>query len=97
MIKDILKGKKGAKFKPSVSKILKGNDKENVSICAPESILWDTANIGLLPPKKAEAPKYTLVLDMDETLIHFVNALDESKFEVMEDDDLCFFVRPGVF
>lgn len=34
---------------------------------------------------------------MDETLIHYVNSLDESKFEVMEDEDLCFYSRPGLY
>lgn len=51
----------------------------------------------MLPPKLPHAHKYTLVLDMDETLIHYVNSLDESKFSVKEDEDLCFYSRPGVF
>ena len=52
---------------------------------------------GLLPPKSDKTPEYTLVLDMDETLIHFVNSLDESRFEVMPEDDLCFYSWPGLF
>lgn len=52
---------------------------------------------GLLPQKSSSTPPYTLVLDMDETLIHFVNSLDESRFEVCPEDDLCFFAWPGLF
>ena len=54
-----------------------------------------------LPPKEDHAPKYTLILDLDETLIHFSDGSwsheNEKNFNKQEfPEEPCFFVRPGL-
>ena len=91
IIKKLLKvTKKNSKCKTKLIK--KKDEKENRLVSELDLISFiNSKTTGLLPEKSITAPKYTLVLDMDETLIHYVNALDESRFEVAEDEDLCFY------
>ena len=46
-----------------------------------------------LPPKLSTAKDYTLVLDLDETLIHFE---EEQEYSPEIDGEVFYLVRPGV-
>ena len=48
-----------------------------------------------LTPKIANNKKYTLVLDLDETLIHYVENLSETSSIITESVVGTFLIRPG--
>lgn len=52
-----------------------------------------------LPPKEKNEKKYTLALDLDETLIHYnegENGGTNNSGENQINEEWCFFVRPGL-
>ena len=56
-----------------------------------------------LPPKAPNAPAYTLGLDLDETLIHYVDGNKnhgggdaDILLDADHEDEPCFFIRPGL-